>query len=292
MFQVKRIEKLEHFEKCSELERRIWGTEEFTPTPLLIALQHNGGLLLGAFDANENLVGFCLGFPGHKDDQSYFYSHQAGVLPELQNSGVGYQLKMKQRECAIRMGFNLMKWTFDPLQGLNGNFNLRKLGVICRTYIPNYYGIMKDKLNAGMPTDRFTAEWWLKSKRVVDKEQNKSTKTNLKQLLSEGAEFANETETFEKGIRRVVKSNLNLNSDIILLEIPESIRKVKEASMNLAIDWSEKIRPPFLNYFNKEYIASDFISEIIEGERRNFYLLLKNKLLKDELKEIKTFFDR
>ncbi len=285
MFHVRRIEKLEDFEKCSELEKRIWVTEESTPAPLLIALQHNGGLLLGAFD-DENLVGFCLGFRGRKDNQSYFYSHQAGVLPEFQNSGVGYQLKMKQREWAIRLGFNLMKWTFDPLQGLNGNFNLRKLGVICRTYIPNYYGIMKDELNAGMPTDRFTAEWWLKSKRVVDKEHGKSTKTNLKQLLSEGAEFANETETLKKGIRRVAKTNLNLNSDLILLEIPENIRKVKEVSMNLAIDWSEKIRPIFLNYFNKEYTASDFVSEIIEGERRNFYLLLKNSLLEDELKEI------
>ncbi len=286
MFQVRRIEKLEDFEKCSELERHIWGTEESTPVPLLIALQHNGGLLLGAFDEDENLVGFCLGFRGCRDNRSYFYSHQAGVLPELQNSGVGYQLKMKQREWAIRLGFNLMKWTFDPLQGMNGNFNLRKLGVICRNYLPNYYGIMKDKLNVGMPTDRFTAEWWLKSKRVVDKEHDKVTEITLNQLLSNGAEIANETEIFKKGIRSVTKTNLNINSERILIEIPESIRKVKDASLNLAIDWSEKIRPIFLNYFDKEYIASDFILEIVEDERRNFYLLLKNHLLEDELKEI------
>jgi predicted GNAT superfamily acetyltransferase len=292
MFHVKRIEKLEHFEKCSELEKLVWGTEESTPTPLLIALQHNGGLLLGAFDGDENLVGFCLGFTARKDNQLYFYSHQTGVLPELQNSGVGYQLKMKQRECAIRMGFNLMKWTFDPLQGLNGNFNLRKLGVICRTYIPNYYGVMRDKLNAGMPTDRFTVEWWLKSKRVVDREHGKAPDPHFKQLLSKGAEFANETEIFEKGIRRVAKTNLNSNSNSILLEIPESIRKVKETSINLAIEWSEKIRLIFLNYFSKGYTASDFISEMIEGERRNFYLLLKNHLLEDELKEVKISLNR
>nr|MDO8080731.1 hypothetical protein [Candidatus Freyarchaeota archaeon] len=292
MFHVKRIEKLEHFEKCSDLEKLIWGTEESTPTPLLIALQHNGGLLLGAFDDDENLVGFCLGFTGRKDEQLYFYSHQTGVLPELQNSGVGYQLKMKQRECAIGMGFNLMNWTFDPLQGLNGNFNLRKLGVVCRTYIPNYYGVMRDELNAGMPTDRFTVEWWLKSKRVVDREHGKAANLYLKQLLSKGAEFANETEIFKKGIRRVAKTNLNLNSNIILIEIPESIRKVKETSMALAIEWCEKIRPIFLNYFNKGYVASDFISEIIEGERRNFYLLLKNHLLEDEIKEVKISFNR
>lgn len=292
MFHVKRIEKLEHFEKCSELEKLIWGSEEPNPTSLLIALQHNGGLLLGAFDDDENLVGFCLGFTGRKDDQLYFYSHQTGVLPELQNSDMGYQLKMKQRECAIEMGFNLMKWTFDPLQGLNGNFNLRKLGVICRTYTPSYYGVMKDKLNAGMPTDRFTVEWWLKSKRVVNRQQVKPAYPNLKKILSRGAEFANETEIFKKGIRKATKSNLNLNSDLILVEIPESIRKVKEISIDLAVEWCENIKPIFLNYFNKEYAASDFISETIEGERRNFYLLLKNHLLEDELNEVKTYFKR
>lgn len=288
MFYIERIEKLEDFEKCSELEKRIWGTEESTPPPLLIALQNNGGLLLGAFDERRNLVGFCVGFPGSKDNQSYFYSHQTGVLPELQSSGLGYMLKMKQREYAIKMGFNLIKWTFDPLQGLNGNFNLRKLGVICRTYLPNYYGIMKDKLNEGMPTDRFVAEWWLKSKRVVDKEQGKNAKINLDELLAEGAEIANETKALKKDIRIVVKSNSNIDSDLILIEVPQSIRRVKEESIDLAIDWVQKIRPLFLNYFSKRYIAADFISEIFEGERRNFYLLLKEHLLEDELKEIET----
>lgn len=290
MYTVKRIEKIEHFEKCCELERIIWSTEEATPSPLLIALQNNGGLVLGAFDEDERLVGFCVGFTGRKNNELYFYSHQAGVLPELQSSGVGYQLKMKQRECAIRMGFKVMKWTFDPLQGLNGNFNLRKLGVICRTYIPNYYGLMKDGLNAGMPSDRFTAEWWLKSKRVVERAQGKNTKPDLEQLLSKGAEFANETEALQSGIRRIVRTNLNINSDRILLEIPESIRRIKEVNMPLAIEWCEKVRPLFLNYFGKGYIASDFISEKIDGERRNFYLLLKSYLLEDELKEVEVSF--
>jgi len=286
MLHVGRIEKLEHFEKCSELEKLIWRTEESTPTPLLIALQHNGGLLLGVFDDDENLVGFCLGFTSRKDDQLYFYAHQVGVRPEFQNLGIGYQLMMKQREYAIKMGFNLMKWTFDPLQGLNGNFNLRKLGVICRTYNPNYYGKMRDKLNAGMPSDRFTVEWWLKSKRVVDRQQGKTLLPSLKGLLSKRIETANETEIFKKGIRRITKTNLDLDSEMILVEIPESIRKVKETSMNLAIEWCKKIRPIFLNYFERGYAASDFISEMLEGERRNFYLLLKSHLLEDELKEV------
>lgn len=288
MFRVRKIEKLEHFEKCSKLEKLIWGTEESTPTPLLIALQNNGGLLLGAFDDDENLVGFCLGFTSCRDDRLYFYAHQVGVRPEFQNLGVGYQLMMKQREYAIRMGFNLMKWTFDPLQGLNGNFNLRKLGAICCTYNPNYYGKMRDELNAGMPSDRFTAEWWLKSKRVVDRKQSETSFFSLRELLSKGIETANETEIFKKGIRRITKTNLNLDSEGVLVEIPESIKKVKETSMNLAIEWCEKIRPIFLSYFGRGYIASDFISEMCDGERRNFYLLLKSHLLEDELKEVKN----
>ncbi|MEM3587803.1 MAG: hypothetical protein QXO71_10840, partial [Candidatus Jordarchaeaceae archaeon] len=143
-------------------------------------------------------------------------------------------------------------------------------------------------LNEGMPTDRFVAEWWLKSKRLVDKEQGKNEKINLDKLLTEGVEIANETKALKKDIRIVVKSNPNIDSNLILIEVPQSIRRVKEESIDLAIDWVQKIRPLFLNYFSKRYIAADFISEIIEGERRNFYLLLKDHLLEDELKEIET----
>ena len=76
------------------------------------------------------------------------------VIPEKQNKGIGYLLKLKQRECALQRGFNLIKWTLDSLERLNANLNFRKLGLISKTYIPNCYGEMRTKLHVGLETDR------------------------------------------------------------------------------------------------------------------------------------------
>ena len=63
-------------------------------------------------------------------------------------------------------GFELIEWTFDPLEIKNAYLNVEKLGAIVRRYTINQYGITTSPLQGGLPTDRLIAEWWLKSKRV------------------------------------------------------------------------------------------------------------------------------
>ncbi len=75
-------------------------------------------------------------------------------------------LKLAQREDALARGIDLIEWTFDPLQRKNAYFNLARLGAIVSSYIPNCYGWTSSLLHAGMPTDRWVAEWWLRSKRM------------------------------------------------------------------------------------------------------------------------------
>jgi predicted GNAT superfamily acetyltransferase len=89
-----------------------------------------------------------------------------GILPSFQNQGVGRQLKLKQREEARRAGIELIEWTFDPLEIRNAHFNLERLGVIVRRFIPNQYGITSSRLHGGLPTDRLMAEWHVNSPRV------------------------------------------------------------------------------------------------------------------------------
>jgi len=38
--------------------------------------------------------------------------------------------------------------------------------VIVRSYTPDFYGVSSSRLQAGLPTDRLHAEWWMKSGRV------------------------------------------------------------------------------------------------------------------------------
>jgi predicted GNAT superfamily acetyltransferase len=76
-------------------------------------------------------------------------------------------LKLFQREEALSRNIRLICWTFDPLEFRNAYFNLNRLGAICRTYLPNFYGVTTSPLHRGLPTDRLLAEWHLDSPRVM-----------------------------------------------------------------------------------------------------------------------------
>jgi predicted GNAT superfamily acetyltransferase len=88
------------------------------------------------------------------------------VLQNYRNIGLGRRIKLFQREDALNRGFELIEWTFDPLEIKNAYLNIEKLGAIARPYNINQYGITSSPLQGGLPTDRLVAEWWLKSKRV------------------------------------------------------------------------------------------------------------------------------
>jgi predicted GNAT superfamily acetyltransferase len=112
------------------------------------------------------MVGFAMSLPGYRDGKSYLHSHMLAVLPEYRNAGLGRKLKLAQRDDALARGFDLMEWTFDPLEIKNAHLNMVRLGAIARRYIPNFYGPSTSPLQGGLPTDRLVAEWWLGSARV------------------------------------------------------------------------------------------------------------------------------
>ena len=121
--------------------------------------------MLGAFEGNE-MVGFALAVPGVRAGYSYLHSHMLAVRKEYRNGGLGRRIKLHQRDEAMERGFELIEWTFDPLEIKNAYLNIEKLGAIVRRYTINQYGITTSPLQGGLPTDRLIAEWWLKSKRV------------------------------------------------------------------------------------------------------------------------------
>ena len=91
------------------------------------------------------------------------------VRNEYRNAGLGRQIKLFQREDALARGFELIEWTFDPLEIKNAYLNIERLGAIARRYNVNQYGITSSPLQGGLPSDRLVAEWWLKSKRVENR---------------------------------------------------------------------------------------------------------------------------
>lgn len=158
---------LADFERCVEIQLAVWGYSDgdLIPRRVFIVADRIGGQVIGAFD-RDVMVGFAMALPGYREGKSYLHSHMLAVLPEYRNGGLGRRLKLAQRDDALGRGFDLMEWTFDPLEIKNAYLNIVRLGAISRRYIPDFYGPSTSALQGGLPTDRLVAEWWLRSERV------------------------------------------------------------------------------------------------------------------------------
>lgn len=165
--EVRKCQGLDEMRACVALQKEVWGFAdiELVPLRMFVVADRIGGQVIGAFEGND-LLGFAFAIPGSRDGQLYLYSHMLAVRKPYRNTGLGRRLKLAQREDALSRGFDLMEWTFDPLEIKNSYFNLERLGAIARRYNVNQYGITSSPLQGGLPTDRLVAEWWLKSKRV------------------------------------------------------------------------------------------------------------------------------
>lgn len=158
---------IEELNACVELQRNVWGFSDLdlVPLRLFVVAEKIGGQVLGAFDGKE-MVGFALSIPGSRSSHPYLHSHMLAVRESHRNAGLGRRIKLAQRDDALARGFDLIEWTFDPLEIKNAHLNIERLGAVARRYNINQYGISSSPLQGGLPTDRLIAEWWLRSRRV------------------------------------------------------------------------------------------------------------------------------
>jgi len=158
---------LEDFRACVVLQKEVWGFSDAELVPLRIfsLAPKIGGQVVGAW-IGETLVGYAMAIPGNRNGHPYLHSHMVAVKEGYRNIGLGRRLKLFQRDDAVARGYELMEWTFDPLEIKNAYFNLERLGAIARRYNVNQYGITESPLQGSLPTDRLVAEWWMNSRRV------------------------------------------------------------------------------------------------------------------------------
>jgi len=164
---IRKCETLAEMQACFALQKEVWkfSDAELVPVRLFVVASKIGGQVVGAFDHGEP-IGFALAIPGVRNGHCFLYSHMLAVREQYRNGGLGRRMKLYQREDALARGFELMEWTFDPLEIKNAYLNIERLGAIARRYNVNQYGITSSPLQGGLPTDRLVAEWWMKSKRV------------------------------------------------------------------------------------------------------------------------------
>jgi len=279
---IKPIDDPEKYWEVVDVSIDAWGMKDYrdaVPAHMMKAIADNGGLVLAAFEGDK-IVGFVLGILA-MDNQGklYHYSHQLAVRRKYRGTGVAIALKLAQRRHVLNQGLDLVTWTFDPQQGRNAKFNFAKLGVICRKFYRNYYGILQDEINRGLVTDRFKVKWWIKSKRVEKRINGRFPPPKMEDV-EDLAEPVVETEKIAQNVRKIKKVNLDAKNDVLLVEVPGNVDKVREYSLELANNWRIGLRPVFEKYFSEGYIATEFISHVENGERRNFYMLWKAPLEK------------
>jgi predicted GNAT superfamily acetyltransferase len=273
-------------EQVEEIQRIVWGMDdiEIIPGRTMHALRYHGACLLGAFDG-ERVVGFVLGVLGTDEglddriDQVaaarlLMYSAILGVLPEYQTTGIGYRLKLAQREFALRIGIRLIVWTYDPLESRNAHFNIVKLGIICNSYLRNFHGEFGG-INLGLPTDRFYVEWWVTSNRVQNRVSRKRSSINLEGFMGGGAVLINEASRNDQGLPVPPDKSDTFDNRLLLVEIPSNIQIIKELDPTLAQTWRQHTRLLFEQYFIDGYMVTDFVREQDESGDRSFYVLTR-----------------
>ena len=265
---------LEEYAAVVDLEREIWGPgyDDVVPVPILAITVMRGGILIGAFDddpsrtSGERMIGFVYSLPGIKHGHPTQWSHMAGVLDAYRGGGVGYQLKVLQRERTLAMGLNLIEWTYDPMQAMNAHLNFAKLGVVADEYEVNVYGESSSPLHRGNPTDRFVAEWFVRDTRVDERLRGAAP---LAPVLT--VEPAGRARPAGEWLEPAT-SDLSLEAKRISVEIPTGFSQMLSAAPELALEWRMATRAIFMTYFGRGYRAVEFFLD--RPSRKGTYLLV------------------
>lgn len=155
-------EDLEAFESIEEIQRQAWiglNERDIVPTHFMVSIAAAGGqILLGRVDGIA--VAFSLAIPTVSNWASkVLYSHMLAVRQEYQGRNIGQQIKLAQRDHALRAGFTGIEWTFSPMLTNNAFLNIAKLGAKCTEFYSNRYGCIQNGLYGSLATDRLKAEW-------------------------------------------------------------------------------------------------------------------------------------
>lgn len=263
---IREITEIAELRAVEDLQKEVWKCDdrEILPSLALIPLLEIGGVLLGAF-AGTKMVGFVLGLPGFERGQPVLHSDMLAVKEEYRSHGLGYRLKVSQRDRALASGFEHITWTFDPLQSRNAYLNFARLGVKADRYKINYYGETTSFLHS-TGTDRLWVTWELKSDRVRQRLEHAPNPPGPQDLADLPA------------LVRVLNNNTPgcldyPGTESSVIEIPSSIDSLVETDPVLAHRWREATRAAFTSALDAGLLVEDFFRVERAGQRVGIYLL-------------------
>jgi predicted GNAT superfamily acetyltransferase len=257
---IKPLASHDDYERCVALQREVWGAEydDTVPASLLQVVPGLGGVLLGAFSTDRELLGFVFGLTGVKNEEIVHWSHALGVRETARNFGVGRLLKDHQRAELARRGIRSMYWTFDPLIAKNAHFNLTRLGARVVEYVPDMYGTTRSPLHHGLATDRFVV--------VCSTAPTAATRERSAPAPSPNIPILADTTPSPE----VLFPGAQLPREICV-EIPTDFDQVLAASPAAAAVWHSAVRRHFQWALRNSYIVTGLHRDPVTS--RSFYTL-------------------
>jgi predicted GNAT superfamily acetyltransferase len=268
---IRDLETISDIEPMLRLEKQVWGLEDadVTPLTLAVALRAAGSILLGAFEGRE-LVGFALAFPSFEHGRIGLHSHMLAVHPSHREDGLGYRLKLAQRERALAMGITDMTWTFDPLRSLNAHLNFSKLGVISDSYRVDFYGPQTSSHLHTNGTDRLWVTWHMADSRVQQRLNGKDGSAEVLDALKHLEPLVR-----FNGDGKPAQGDLAalLSRQRIAIEIPRDMDRIEQTDKELARQWRLVTRRAFTEALRAGFVVKEFCRSIRGQQGPGAYLL-------------------
>jgi predicted GNAT superfamily acetyltransferase len=270
---IRRAETIADYRACQEAQRQAWGIGEegyLIPVATMVAANLHGGLVLGAFRPSGAAVALSFAFLGRSEQKICLYSQLTGVVPAYQSRGLGYEMKLCQRDIARSEGIEQIVWAFDPLQSGNAHFNLARLGATAARFVENMYGERTDALNAGVRTDRLIAQW---------NTQGASPVVFSPDAVASLPRLVEAAPARSKGPGAApIAPPANLDPTAIggwrlLLEIPADIAALRREQPATAEAWRTVVKQAFRLALAHAYRAVGFVRDYSHGYLRGFYVL-------------------
>ena len=239
--ELRNVSSDEEYQAVVDLERDTWGVgfEDTVPPTILMISQKMGGVLVGAFDEDDRMLGFLYGLSGFRYGRRAHWSHMLAVAREARGLGLGRALKVFQRELLLPLGVETVYWTYDPLVARNANLNLNRLGALPVEYVEDMYGEDTGSvLHSGLGTDRFVVAWAIASSRV--------------DWLINGAPASTPT-------RAAPPFSVDESRpETVWVEVPPNIAAILHSSPETAFDWRRRTRTQFQELLGAGYEVTGF----------------------------------
>jgi predicted GNAT superfamily acetyltransferase len=240
---------VEDVQAMAALLDRVWAEPRILTAELLRALATHGNLVLGAF-AGDELVGAQMGFLGLEGGRPILHSHVTGIAPEHQHRGIGFLMKVAQRDWALARDIDVVTWTFDPMISRNAYFNIRKLGAFGNRFLRDFYGPMDDAFNAGERSDRLEARWELRDPRVEEILRGGGPEPD-----AAGAVPLLEDEDGEPRLHP------EREGDRLLVRIPSDYLALREKDRDAARAWRDAVADGLEEAFGRGFRATGFLRD-------------------------------